>query len=56
MQTHKRKTLAVVGAGPKGIAVAVKAKVLEEIGLPVDDVAGHVRAHSAFRVAGVGFE
>jgi mycobactin lysine-N-oxygenase len=35
---HNKKTLAVVGAGPKGIAVAVKAKVLEEFGLPVDRV------------------
>lgn len=33
-----RKTLAVIGAGPKGIATAVKAKVLEEFGLPVDRV------------------
>jgi mycobactin lysine-N-oxygenase len=33
-----RKTLAVIGAGPKGIAVAVKAKVLEEFGIPVDRV------------------
>lgn len=29
------KTLAVIGAGPKGLAVAVKAKVLAEFGLPV---------------------
>lgn len=34
----KQKTLGVVGAGPKGIAVAVKAKVLEEFGYPVDRV------------------
>src|SRR3954467_8328726 len=33
-----RKVLAVVGAGPKGIAVAIKAKVLEEFGFPVDRV------------------
>lgn len=35
---EERKTLAVIGAGPKGIAVAVKAKVLEEFGFPVDRV------------------
>ena len=34
----RRKLLAVIGAGPKGLAVAVKAKVLEEFGLPVDKV------------------
>lgn len=34
----KRKTLAVIGAGPKGIAVAVKAKVLSEFGFTVDNV------------------
>lgn len=33
-----RQTLVVIGAGPKGIATAVKAKVLEEFGLPVDRV------------------
>lgn len=33
-----RKTFAVIGAGPKGIAVAVKAKVLEEFGFLVDRV------------------
>lgn len=38
MRPTERKTLAVVGAGPKGLAVAVKAKVLEEFGLPVDRV------------------
>ncbi|MBX3708664.1 MAG: SidA/IucD/PvdA family monooxygenase [Gammaproteobacteria bacterium] len=34
----ERKTFAVIGAGPKGIAVAVKAKVLEEFGFIVDRV------------------
>ncbi len=38
MQNIRRKTLVVIGAGPKGIAVAVKAKVLEEFGVPVDRV------------------
>ncbi len=38
MHNHKRKTLAVIGAGPKGIAVAVKAKVMAEFGFPVDHV------------------
>lgn len=38
MQHFNRKTLAVIGAGPKGIAVAIKAKVLEEFGIPVDKV------------------
>jgi mycobactin lysine-N-oxygenase len=38
MHNSHRKTLAVIGAGPKGLAVAVKAKVLEEFGLPVDRV------------------
>lgn len=38
MSRFERKTLAVIGAGPKGLAVAVKAKVLEEFGLPVDRV------------------
>ena len=33
-----RKILAVIGAGPKGIAVAVKAKVLAEFGFPVDRI------------------
>ena len=33
-----RQVLAVIGAGPKGLAVAVKAKVLAEFGLPVDQV------------------
>lgn len=35
MQLVRRKTLAIIGAGPKGLAVAVKAKVLAEFGLPV---------------------
>ena len=38
MRNAERKTLTVIGAGPKGIAVAVKAKVLEEFGFPVDRV------------------
>ena len=38
MPHFNRKILAVIGAGPKGIAVAIKAKVLEEFGLPVDKV------------------
>jgi mycobactin lysine-N-oxygenase len=38
MLNPNRRTLAVVGAGPKGLAIAVKAKVLEEFGLPVDQV------------------
>ncbi len=38
MPSQKRKLLAIVGAGPKGIATAIKAKVLEEFGLPVDQV------------------
>ena len=38
MLKARRKTLAVIGAGPKGIAVAVKAKVLEEFGLSVSRV------------------
>ena len=38
MAESARRVLAVVGAGPKGIAVAVKAKVLEEFGLAVDRV------------------
>jgi mycobactin lysine-N-oxygenase len=38
MASNHRKTLAVIGAGPKGIAVAVKAKVLQEFGLAVDRV------------------
>ncbi|MEK6774879.1 MAG: SidA/IucD/PvdA family monooxygenase [Bdellovibrionota bacterium] len=38
MGNNERKTLAVIGAGPKGLAVAIKAKVLEEFGLPVDRV------------------
>jgi mycobactin lysine-N-oxygenase len=38
MTSCNRKTLAVIGAGPKGIAVAVKAKVLQEFGIPVDRV------------------
>jgi mycobactin lysine-N-oxygenase len=38
MPKSLRKTLVVIGAGPKGIATAVKAKVLEEFGLPVDRV------------------
>lgn len=35
MQQEQRKTLAVIGAGPKGLAVAVKAAVLAEFGLSV---------------------
>ena len=31
-------TLAVVGAGPKGIAIAAKARALEAAGLDVPDV------------------
>lgn len=38
MPNTNRKTLVIIGAGPKGIATAVKAKVLEEFGLPVDRV------------------
>jgi len=38
MLYYKQKTLGIVGAGPKGIAVAIKAKVLEEFGYPVDRV------------------
>lgn len=38
MRCYERKTLAIIGAGPKGIAVAVKAKVLEEFGFTVDRV------------------
>ncbi len=38
MPNQKRKLLAIVGAGPKGIATAIKVKVLEEFGLPVDQV------------------
>ncbi len=38
MHLLERKTLTVIGAGPKGIAVAVKAKVLEEFGFVVDRV------------------
>tara|TARA_B110001454_G_scaffold218046_1_gene244907 strand:- start:16779 stop:18137 length:1359 start_codon:yes stop_codon:yes gene_type:complete len=38
MLKSPRKTLVVIGAGPKGIATAVKAKVLEEFSLPVDRV------------------
>jgi len=38
MRTGQKKILAVVGAGPKGIAVAIKAKVLAEFGFPVDRV------------------
>lgn len=38
MPNIDRKTLVVIGAGPKGIATAIKAKVLEEFGLPVDRV------------------
>jgi mycobactin lysine-N-oxygenase len=38
MLNSERKTLVIIGAGPKGIATAVKAKVLEEFGLPVDRV------------------
>ena len=35
MQQARRKTLAIIGAGPKGLAVAVKAKVLAEFNIPV---------------------
>ncbi len=38
MLNDRKKTLAIIGAGPKGLAVAVKAKVLEEFGFPVDRV------------------
>lgn len=38
MRDFNRKTLVVIGAGPKGIATAVKSKVLEEYGIPVDRV------------------
>ncbi|HXH30789.1 MAG TPA: SidA/IucD/PvdA family monooxygenase [Bacteriovoracaceae bacterium] len=38
MSDTSRKTLVVIGAGPKGIAVAVKAKVMEEFDVPVDRV------------------
>lgn len=38
MLNSERKTFVVVGAGPKGLAIAVKAKVLEEFGFPVDKV------------------
>jgi mycobactin lysine-N-oxygenase len=38
MHNFNRKTLVVVGAGPKGLAVAVKAKVLEEFGFAVSKV------------------
>lgn len=38
MFESNRKTMVVIGAGPKGLATAVKAKVLEEFGLPVDRV------------------
>ena len=37
-ESLKKKKLAVIGAGPKGIAVAVKAKVLAEFGFPVDEI------------------
>lgn len=35
---QRRKTFAIIGAGPKGIAVAVKAKVLQEFGFDVDQI------------------
>jgi len=38
MRFSDGQTLAVIGAGPKGLAVAVKAKVLEEFGFPVPRV------------------
>ena len=38
MSLFENKTLAVIGAGPKGLAVGVKAKVLAEMGLPADQV------------------
>lgn len=38
MHNLQRKTLAVIGAGPKGLAIGVKAKVLEEFGFNVDRV------------------
>lgn len=38
MDNVERKTLAVIGAGPKGLAVAIKAKVLTEMGFPVQQV------------------
>lgn len=34
----EQKILAIIGAGPKGIATAVKAKVLSELGIAVDKV------------------
>lgn len=33
-----KKVLAIIGAGPKGIAVAVKAKVLVEFGFAIDEI------------------
>jgi mycobactin lysine-N-oxygenase len=38
MHLINRKILAVIGAGPKGIAIAVKAKVLAEFGFAVDRI------------------
>lgn len=38
MHLAHRKALAVIGAGPKGLAVAVKSKVLAEFGFPTDRV------------------
>src|SRR4051812_32955051 len=38
MHDSKRNLLAVIGAGPKGLALAVKAKVLSEFGLDVSRV------------------
>ncbi len=38
MSETLRKTLAVIGAGPKGLAIAIKAKVLEEFNVPVNKV------------------
>lgn len=38
MHRDDRKIFAIIGAGPKGIAAAVKAKVLQEFGFMVDHV------------------
>lgn len=38
MRRSERGKLVVIGAGPKGLAVAVKAKVLGEFGFPTDEV------------------
>ncbi len=37
-QYQQQKTFAVIGAGPKGIAVALKAKILQEFGFVVDRI------------------